>query len=155
MKKVVIILLIVLFFNNVNAQNQRQYWWLLNQTMGCGTCSSNQLLNTYSGAVAAYSFRKLDKNYSGYCITITKGFGDSLNVGFCGCYVDTAAIKTYAGSSNIYLRNWYDQTGNGYTMSTPTLYIKLFTSGSFLYIGNTISAVDSGVQTMQSSSAFT
>jgi hypothetical protein len=74
------------------------------------------LLNQYGGAAAAYSLRKLDKNYTGNVIMVSRSSdGDSLNVGFLNNYLDTAFMKSFCGtnaSDSCKVKTWYDQSGN-------------------------------------------
>jgi hypothetical protein len=72
------------------------------------------LLDTYTGAAAAYSVRKLDKDYTGYCMKVREDSGDTeADIGFDGSGdLDTAAIATHCGSANGYVVTWYDQSGN-------------------------------------------
>ena len=87
------------------------------------------LLDTYTGATAAYSVRKLDKDYTGYCMRIvvdsaaTVGTLDSsdpeYDIGFdTNGDLDTAEIVTRCNNPsgtnyNAYVTKWYDQSGNG------------------------------------------
>ena len=89
----------------------------------------NLLLDTYTGAAAAYSVRKLDKDYTGYCMRIvvdsaaTVGTLDSsdpeFDIGFdSNGDLDTAEIVTRCNNPsgtnyNAYVTKWYDQSGNG------------------------------------------
>ena len=75
----------------------------------------DKLLDTYTGAAAAYSVRLLDKDYSGSCMRIRRDSDDSeTDIGFDGSGdLDTSAIATHCGSANGYLVTWMDQSGNG------------------------------------------
>jgi len=74
----------------------------------------DKLLDTYTGAAAAYSVRLLDKDYSGSCMRIRRDSDDSeTDIGFDGSGdLDTSAIATHCGSANGYVVTWYDQSGN-------------------------------------------
>jgi len=76
--------------------------------------ASDLLLDTYTGAAAAYSVRKLDKDYTGYAMRVREDSGDTeADIGFDGSGdLDTAAIATHCGSANGYVVTWYDQSGN-------------------------------------------
>ena len=78
-----------------------------------GTNSGN-LLNTYSGAAAAYSVRKLSSTYSGPAIRIREDGGDTeTDIGFdSNGRLDTAAIEAWCGANNGFVVIWYDQSGN-------------------------------------------
>ena len=56
------------------------------------------LLDTYTGAAAAYSFRELNSSYSGDCVRVQNDSGTNLDVGFVNNYLDTASISTPCGS---------------------------------------------------------
>ena len=105
-----------------------------------GAAATDLLLDTYTGASAAYSVRKLDKDYTGYCMKVREDSGDTeADIGFDGSGdLDTAAIATHCGSANGYVVTWYDQSGNteDATQSTTTLQPQIyngtavFTNGS-------------------------
>ena len=83
----------------------------------------DKLLDTYSGAAAAYSVRKLDKDYTGNCMRIRRASDDAeTDIGFDSSGdLDTSAISTHGGSSSCFVVTWYDQSGNSNnaTQSTP------------------------------------
>ena len=83
---------------------------------------TNLLLDTYTGAAAAYSVRKLDKDYSGSCMRIRRDSDDSeTDIGFDSSGdLDTSAIATHCGSANGYLVTWYDQANVGGTAANAT-----------------------------------
>jgi urease alpha subunit len=80
------------------------------------------ILDTFPGAAAAYSFRKLDNDYTGNCIVVQRDNGDTSAIGFAGNFLDTAAMKTFCGEGagdSCRVRLWYDQSGNNrYVRST-------------------------------------
>jgi len=82
------------------------------------------LLDTYSGAAAAYSVRLLRTAYTGDAIRIREDSGNTeTDIGFDGDGdLDTAAIASHCGANNGYVVTWYDQSGNGedVTQSTTT-----------------------------------
>jgi hypothetical protein len=81
------------------------------------------LLDCYPGAAAAYSFRKLDNDYTGNCIVVQRDNGDTSAIGFAGNFLDTAAMKTFCGTGagdSCRVRLWYDQTGGGKRLCTTT-----------------------------------
>lgn len=81
------------------------------------------LLDTYTGAAAAYSVRKLDKDYTGNCMRVREDSGDTeADIGFDGSGdLNTAAIATHCGSANGYVVTWYDQSGNSNNATQSTL----------------------------------
>ena len=77
--------------------------------------STQLLLDTYGGAAAAYSVRKLSQWYTGNCMRIREDSGDTeTDIGFdSNGDLDTAAIASHCGSANGYVVTWYDQSGSG------------------------------------------
>ena len=73
------------------------------------------LLDTYTGAAAAYSVRKLDKDYTGNCMRVRRSSDEATqDIGFDGNGdLDTAAIATFCSGAYGYVSRWYDQSGNG------------------------------------------
>lgn len=74
------------------------------------------ILDTYTGAGAAYGVRKLLNAYSGSCIRVVRS-SDSTeqDIGFDGSgNLDTAALASFVGSNTGYVGKWYDQSGNGF-----------------------------------------
>jgi len=71
------------------------------------------LLDTYTGANVAYSFRLLTNAYSGSCCRVREdGSGTETDIGFVSGVVDTAAIDSHCGVNNGYITKWYDQMEN-------------------------------------------
>jgi hypothetical protein len=79
------------------------------------------LLDTYSGAAAAYSLRKLSNSYSGNCVTVRRD-SDNLdaNIGFSGGVLDTSALASHCGSANGFVVTWFDQSGNSNNATQTT-----------------------------------
>ena len=81
------------------------------------------LLDTYSGAAAAYSVRKLSQWYTGNCMKVRRDSDDTTqDIGFDSSgNLDTAAIKSFcdAGGAGTlgYVHTWYDQSGSGRHLS--------------------------------------
>jgi len=72
-------------------------------------------LDTYTGAKAAYSLRKLRTAYTGSAIEVRRDSDNTTqDIGFdSNGDLDTAAIGTFVGSGNNgYVRTLYDQSGN-------------------------------------------
>ena len=61
------------------------------------TLGGAPLLDTYTGAIAAYSLRKLSSSYSGDAIVVTTDGVDSQTIGFSGNDLDTATLESFAG----------------------------------------------------------
>ena len=73
------------------------------------------ILDSYPGAAAAYSLRKLDKDYTGYAIKVRESAGNTLaDIGFdASGNLDTTALLNHTGPADGYVHTWYDQSGNG------------------------------------------
>jgi hypothetical protein len=99
---------------------------------------TNLLLDSFENGHAAYSLRKLDKDYSGSCITVRKTSGDTLNVGFVGNFIDTAAIKTFGGADTAFVSRWHDQSGNGYHLIQDTTGLRpwIYDGSALHYFGD-------------------
>ncbi|MBL0233291.1 MAG: hypothetical protein IPQ08_06460 [Chitinophagaceae bacterium] len=74
------------------------------------------LLDTYSGAAAAYSLRKLSSSYSGSAIRVRRSSDNTeQDIGFTGCGLDTASLKSFVGTGGAddgFIVKWYDQSGS-------------------------------------------
>jgi hypothetical protein len=77
------------------------------------------LLDTYTGASAAYSVRRLNSSYTGACMRVREDGGNTeTDIGFdSNGDLDTAAIASHCGANNGYVRYWYDQSTAGGTGS--------------------------------------
>ena len=78
------------------------------------------LLDTYSGAAAAYSLRLLDSTYTGALVEVYNGssYAD-IGANVFG-ELDTVALAAHCGSNNGFVSVWYDQSGNGFDFSNGT-----------------------------------
>lgn len=83
---------------------------------GVNFSSAAGLLDLYPGAGAAWSVRKLDIDYTGYCMKVERASDNTTqDIGFdANGDLDVAAIATFCGASNGYVHTWYDQGANGY-----------------------------------------
>ena len=84
--------------------------------------ATNLLLDNYPNAAAAYSVRKLDKDYVGSCMRIRRASDDAeTDIGFdSNGDLDTAAIATHCGASAGYCSVWYDMSGNSNNATQST-----------------------------------
>jgi len=98
--------------------------------------TQNLLLDIYTGAAAAYSLRKLDKDYTGYAIRVRESAGNTLaDIGFdSNGNLDTTALLNHTGVASGYVHTWYDQSGNGLntTQGTNGYQPQIVSSGSVL-----------------------
>lgn len=76
--------------------------------------SANLLLNDYPNAAAAYSLRKLDKDYTGAAIRVRKDTTGQpeQDINFVGNELDTASLKSFLNARSGFVVTWYDQSGN-------------------------------------------
>lgn len=71
------------------------------------------LLDTYPGAAAAYSLRKLSSSYLGNAIRVRRASDNTeQNIGFSGDGLDTSALTAFCSGTNGFVTTWYDQSGN-------------------------------------------
>lgn len=91
------------------------------------------LLDTYSGATAAYSLRKLNTSYTGYAIRVRRSSDNaSQDIGFVNGNLDTTSISSFVGANDGFVSIWYDQSGNGYNLlqATSTNQFRIVLSGT-------------------------
>jgi hypothetical protein len=90
--------------SNINTYYQI-YW------QGNGTA----LLDSYSGASAAYSLRNLSSAYTGPLIRVRRS-SDNLERDIYGTFrgdLDLAALTSFVGANSGFVTTWYDQSGTG------------------------------------------
>ena len=76
---------------------------------------ANLLLDTYTGAAAAYSLRKLRTLYTGDAIRVRRSSDNTeQDIGFSTYSVslDTVSLLAFAGTGDAFVKTWYDQSGN-------------------------------------------
>jgi len=72
------------------------------------------LLDTYSGAAAAYSLRLLDTSYTGSAVRVRRASDNAeQDIAFANNELDTATLETFASGTDAFVTTWYDQSGNG------------------------------------------
>jgi hypothetical protein len=97
--------------------------------------SFSYILDTYSGAVVAFSLRKLSSTYSGSCIRVRRSSDNAeQNIGFVANILDTATLSSFVGSGDGFVTTWYDQSGNNRNavQSSASFQNKIVSSGSLL-----------------------
>ena len=72
------------------------------------------LLDTYTGAAAAYSLRKLRNSYSGAAIRVRRSSDNvETDIGFTSSGgLDETALTAFVGVNSGFVTAWYDQTNN-------------------------------------------
>ena len=104
-----------------------------------GGGSFTGLLDTYSGAAAAYSLRQLSSTYSGNAIKVRRSSDNAeQDIAFVNNELDTASLETFAGSGDAFVTTWYDQSGSGNdaTQTTASDQPKIVSSGSTITEGS-------------------
>jgi Alpha-L-arabinofuranosidase B, catalytic len=73
------------------------------------------ILDTYSGAAAAYSLRRLSSSYSGSAIRVRRSSDNAeQDIGFLYTgEIDNVALTSFVSGGNGFVTKWYDQSGNG------------------------------------------
>lgn len=91
------------------------------------------LLDTYSGAAAAYSLRQLSSTYSGDAIVVRRASDNTTqNIGFVNNELDTASLESFCSGTDGFVTTWYDQSGNGNdaAQATASSQPKIVSAGS-------------------------
>ena len=71
------------------------------------------LLDTYTGAAAAYSLRQLRTAYTGDAVRVRRSNDNAeADIGFSNGELDTAALAAHCGSNDGFVKTLYDQSGN-------------------------------------------
>ena len=98
------------------------------------------LLDSYSGAAAAYSLRKLRSSYSGSAIRVRRSSDNTeLNIGFdSDGNLDTISLSSFVGTGDGFVTTWYDQSGNGNnaTQTTAANQPQIVSAGSVITMSN-------------------
>ena len=94
-------------------------------------------LDTVSGAVGAYSLRKLRAAYTGPAIRVRRSSDNAeQDIGYnSGGDLDVVALMHFVGTGTGFIRTWYDQSGNG-------------NDGTMVFTGHQPSIVINGVLQM-------
>ena len=92
-------------------------WGIVYKDLGA-PAGDAPLLDTYSGALVAYSLRKLKSDYTGSAIQVTPNGSTFTDIGFDGSgNLDTASLPS---DSNLYISKWYNQEGTAIHDMTQT-----------------------------------
>ena len=96
------------------------------------------LLDTYSGAAAAYSLRLLDSTYSGSAVRVRRASDNTeQDIGFVNNVLDTSSLETFCSGTDGFVTTWYDQSGNAnnLTQTAAASQAKIVSSGSTITEG--------------------
>jgi hypothetical protein len=100
-----------LLFNSSKSTSDRTS---IEENVGDYYTQNTPLLDTYSGAAAAYSLRKLSSSYTGPAIEVYAGTNGTADIYFnVFGELDTVALAAHCGNQDGTVRTWYDQSGNG------------------------------------------
>jgi len=84
----------------------------IEENVGNYFTQNTPLLDTYSGAAAAYSLRRLSSTYTGDAVEVYNG-SSYADIGFnVFDELDTVALAAHCGSNDGFVSKWYDQSGN-------------------------------------------
>lgn len=100
---------------------------------GKATTGFTGLLDTYSGAAAAYSLRRLSSSYTGPLIRVRRSSDNTeLDIGYTATGdLDTTALLAFTGANSGFVTTWYDQSGNSRnaTQATSTAQPRIVNAG--------------------------
>ena len=116
-----------------------------------GSQSPALLLDTYSGAEAAYSLRLLRSDYIGDAIRVRRASDNTeQDIGFVDKELDTSALTTFCSGTDGFVMTWYDQSGNGRnaTQGAAANQPQIVSSGSVININSKPSIKFDGVNNL-------
>ena len=94
------------------------------------------VLDDVPGALGAYGLRRLADAYAGSAVEVRRASdGATTDIGFTPSGdLNTAALETFAGGTDLYVTAWYDQTGGGahLTQSDLNLQPLIVSAGTLL-----------------------
>ena len=122
---------------------QSTFYYLLRRgVIGGGGSSGGDsftgLLDTYSGAAAAYSLRQLSSTYSGDAIVVRRASDNTTQaIGFVNNELDTTTLESFCSGTDGFVTTWYDQSGNGVnaTQAAAANQPQIVSSGSTILEG--------------------
>ena len=108
----------------------------IEENVGDYFTQNTPLLDTYSGAAAAYSLRLLDSTYSGSAIRVRRSSDNTeQDIGFnVFNELDTVSLTAFAGAGDAFVKTWYDQSGssNDATQAATTRQPQIVSSGAVI-----------------------
>lgn len=92
------------------------------------------LLDTYTGAAAAYSLRQLKSGITNAIEVRRASDNTTQDIGFVDGELDTTSLASFCSGTNGFVTTWYDQSGNGYdaTQTTAASQPQIVSSGSVI-----------------------
>jgi len=108
----------------------------IEENVGDYFTQNTPLLDTYSGAAAAYSLRLLDSTYTGSAIRVRRSSDNTeqdINFNVFG-ELDTVSLTAFAGTGDAFVKTWYDQSGNSKdaTQTTTASQPQIVSSGAVI-----------------------
>ena len=108
----------------------------IEENIGDYFTQNTPLLDTYSGAAAAYSLRLLDSTYTGSAIRVRRSSDNTeqdINFNVFG-ELDTVSLTAFAGTGDAFVKTWYDQSGNSNdaTQTTTSRQPQIVSSGAVI-----------------------
>jgi len=104
----------------------------IEENVGDYFTQNTPLLDTYTGAAAAYSLRKLRSAYSGSAIRVRRASDNAeQDIGFnVFGELDTVSLASFCSGTNGFVATWYDQSGNANdaTQTTTSAQPKIYDS---------------------------
>ena len=92
----------------------------IEENIGDYFTQNTPLLDTYTGAAAAYSLRKLRTAYTGSAVEVYNG-SSYADIGFnVFGELNTVALADHCGSNDGFVSKWYDQAGSNDAVQTNT-----------------------------------
>ena len=108
----------------------------IEENVGDYFTQNTPLLDTYSGAAAAYSLRLLDSTYTGSAIRVRRSSDNTeQDIGFnVFGELDTVSLLAFAGTGDAFVKVWYDQSGNSNdaTQTTTAKQPQIVSSGAVI-----------------------
>jgi len=99
-----------------------------------GSASENLLLDTYSGAAAAYSLRKLKSTTTN--VVRVRRSSDNAELDFTAAQITDGTLTTWTGANDGFVTTIYDQaSSNNMTQTTASLQGQIVSSGSVITLG--------------------
>ena len=108
----------VVFYNSDKSTDRTS----IESNIGDYFTQNTPLLDTYTGAAAAYSLRKLSSSYSGALIRVRRSSDNAeldINANVFG-ELDTVSLLAFAGAGDAFVKTWYSQTGSNDATQTAT-----------------------------------
>jgi len=117
------------------------------------------LLDTYTGAAAAYSLRLLRTAYTGDAIEVRRASDNTTqDIGFVNNELDVTSLESFCSGTNGFVTTWYDQSGNGNdaTQTTAANQPQIVSSGSVIEVNNkpTVQFTNTSQQTLSYSTTI-